>query len=73
MHIMLRSLVGGFGLMKIADSTENVKRMEYGRLSTILEREGERRIEAGSNGNHIMGIAMIILLFVTVHTCRYVR
>ena len=70
---MLRSLVGGFGLMKIADSTENIKRLEDRRRSTILEREGERRIEAGLNENHIMGIAMIILLFVTVHTCRYVR
>jgi hypothetical protein len=73
-QVMLCSPVGGFRLMELANSRENVKCLEDRTLSTILERKSEGRVEAGLNGNQIfIGIQISILLFLTVHSRRYVR
>jgi hypothetical protein len=73
-YVMPCSLIGGSRLMQLANSRENVKRLEDRTLSTILERRAEGRVEAGLNGNQIfIGIQISILLFLTVHSHRYIR
>jgi hypothetical protein len=61
------SLVGGFRLMELANTREDVKCLEVGMLSTILE----RRAEAGLNRNQTFtAIATNIPLFLAVDSRR---